>query len=98
MPEPQGTPPPKRRTAVKGHPGVYRRPIGHKRWRYEISYRDSGGVRRWQTTGDSLEQAQAALDEIIGKKRRNELVVPGRRAFGVVADEWLSRQNAIRPR
>ena len=98
VPAENDTPPPKRRTAVKNHPGVYRRPIGAKRWRYEITYLDSSGRRRWQTTGDSLEQAQVALEDITGGKRRGEKVIPGRRTFADVADDWLARQTGLRPR
>src|SRR5437870_4332966 len=99
MPEPNDTPQaPKRRVSVKNHPGIYRRPIGAKRWRYEITYVDSAGRRRWQTIGDNLEQAQVALEEITGRKRRGEKVIPGRRTFADVADDWLARQTGLRPR
>src|SRR4051794_4851913 len=91
VPAENDSPQPKRRTAVKNHPGVYRRPIGAKKWRYEITYVDSSGRRRWQTIGDSLDQAQAALEEITGRKRRGERILPGRRSFAEVADEWLER-------
>jgi integrase len=89
--------PAKRRERVKNHPGIYRRPIGAKKWRYEITYLDSTGRRRWQTTGDGLEQAVVALEEITGRKRRGEKVIPGRRTFEMVADEWVGLQTGLRP-
>lgn len=98
MPDENDTQPPKRRERVKNHPGVYRRSIGAKRWRYEITYVDSSGRRRWQVIGDNLEQAQVALEEITGRKRRGEKVIPGRRTFAEIADDWLARQTGLRPR
>jgi integrase len=87
-----------RRTAVKNHRGIYYRVDQHGRRRYEISFTDSTGRRRWKTIEGKLEDAQAALDEIRGKKRRGEKVAPPRATLAEVADLWIGSQAQLRPR
>lgn len=87
-----------RRISVKGHRGVYYRELPGGRRRYEISFTDSTGRRRWKTVDGKLEDAQAALDEIRGKKRRGEKVAPSRATLAEVASLWLASQTQLRPR
>ena len=67
-----------RRTPVKGHPGVYYRVNAKGRRRYEISYTDTEGKRRWKTVDGKLEDAQVALDDVRGRKRKGERIAPTR--------------------
>src|SRR4051812_5609983 len=87
-----------RRTKVAKHPGIYFRTGADGKRRYEITYLDSTGKRRWQRVEGNLEDAQAALDDVKGRKRRGERVAPTRATFGEYADNWLETQTHLRPR
>src|SRR5262249_32468434 len=87
-----------RRTKVAKHPGVYYRTGADGRRAYEISYLDSDGRRRRQRVAGSLDDAQAALDGVKGRKRRGERVAPSRLTFAEYAQAWLDAQTHLRPR
>lgn len=82
----------KRRTRAKGHPGVHFREVGGRR-RYEITYLDSDGRRRWQMVPglDNLDEAEALLIELRGKLQRGERVAPSRLSFAELQAEWFGR-------
>jgi integrase len=81
-----------RRTKVKGKPGIYFRQVGKHR-RYEVTYLDTDGRRRWQTIAgyDNLDDAEATLEEKKGKLRRGEQVRPNKATFGELAEKWLEQ-------
>src|SRR5437870_1137236 len=83
-----------RRQRVMNHPGVYYRdtPAGR---RYEVTFLDSEGRRRWKTLDGGLREAQAALEEARGRRRRGERVAPARTPrLAEFADEWLEAKRA----
>jgi hypothetical protein len=90
----QAKPSPARRTKVKGKQGIYYRQVG-KRRRYEITYLDSDGRRRWQTVPgfDNLDDAEAMLVEVKGKLNRGERIAPGKLTFNEAADMWFAGKN-----
>ena len=63
-----------RRTRVKGKPGIYYREVrnGNRSGRrYEVTYLDSDGRRRWKTMPgqDNLDEAEIALVEVKADSR-----------------------------
>jgi len=87
-----------RRTSVAKHPGVYYREMVNGRRRYEISYTDTEGRRRWKTIDGNLKAAQAALDDVNGRKRKGERIAPTRATLAEVAAVWFESQSQLRPR
>jgi integrase len=88
----------KRRTSVKGHPGVYWHKVAGGR-RYEISYVDSKGRRRWKTVDGNLDDAQAARNDLHQQMRRGARVAPTKKTVAEFVDEWLaSQEHRLRPR
>src|SRR5439155_2297872 len=87
----------KRRTAVKGHRGVYYRVGSGGRRHYEITYVDSDGRRRWQVVPGNLGHAEQALADVRGRRRRGERVAPSRARVEEVAPKWLDMQAQLRP-
>jgi integrase len=87
-------PNPARRTKVKGKQGIYYRQVGKQR-RYEITYLDSDGRRRWQTVPgfDNLDDAEATLVETKSKLHRGERVAPGKLTFNEAVDMWFAGKN-----
>ena len=88
-----------RRTRVKGKPGVYYREVrdgARTRRRYEVTFLDSDGRRRWQTIQgfDNLDDAEAALVATKGKLHNGVRVAPSKLTFNVLADEWF-RQLSV---
>ena len=83
-----------RRTKVKGRLGIYFREVGGRR-RYEITFLDESGIRRWRTVPgfDNLEEAEAALVEVNSKLNRGERVAPSRLTFDEAADIWFAAKN-----
>lgn len=81
-----------RRTKVKGKPGIYYREF-HGRRRYEVTYLDSDGKRRWLTVDGGLEQAEAVLGEKRQKLRKGERVAPSRQVFAELVEEWQAQLN-----
>jgi integrase len=81
-----------RRTKVKGKPSIYYHERGGRR-RYEVTFLDETGRRRWQTVPgfDNLDEAEATLEEIKGKKRRGERVAPSKLSFDELADRWSAQ-------
>src|SRR6266571_4183971 len=88
----------KRRTSVKDHPGVYYRENVKGRRRYEITYTDSDGARRWKTVAGNLKDAEAAREELRGRIRKGERVAPTKTTDAEWAQEWLATQTQLRPR
>jgi hypothetical protein len=87
-----------RRTSVKNHPGIYYRESGNGKRRYEISFTDSLGKRRWKVVDGNLEAAEAAREELRGRIRKGERVVPTRLTLAELAAEWFAAQANLRPR
>jgi integrase len=88
----------KRRTSVAKHTGVYYREDVRGRRRYEISYSDSDGNRRWKTVDGNLDDAQAVRDDLHQRMRKGERVAPTKTTVREFADEWLASQTRLRPR
>ena len=84
----------RRRTKVKGRPGIYFRQVGGKR-RYEVTFIDETGKRRWKTIDgfDNLDQAEAALLEVRSKLNRGERVAPSKLTVNEAADLWFEGKN-----
>lgn len=88
---------PSRRTKTRW-PGVYYREAPNGR-RYEISFADSTGRRRWRTVEGGEKDARAALEEVRGRKRKGERIAPSRATLAEVAEVWLREQTSnLRPR
>jgi integrase len=83
-----------RRTKVRGHPGIYFRQMGGRR-RYEITYLDETGRRRWKTVAghDNLDEADELLVGFKGKLGRGERVAPSKLSFDEAAELWFSGKN-----
>jgi integrase len=90
------TNPPARRIKVKGKPGIYYRetPMGR---RYEVTYLDSDGRRRWKTVPGNLEDAERVLTSLKAKMHSGEPVRPTRVTLSTFAEEWLEGQTQLRP-
>jgi hypothetical protein len=85
-----------RRTRVKGKQGIYYREVrdgNRSRRRYEITYLDSDGRRRWQTIPghDNLDEAEAALVAVKTKLHGGIRVAPSKLTFDELADVWLAQ-------
>ena len=89
-----------RRKAVQGKPGIYFREVsidraGKRRRvrRYEVSYLDSDGRRRWQTIPghDNLDEAERELVRIKVRLADGERVDGSGLRFDELADQWLSQ-------
>src|SRR5947208_1618190 len=87
-----------RRHSVRGHRAIYYREDRAGRRRYEISYTDTTGRRRWKVIGGSLKEAVAALEDVRSRMRRGERVAPSRVTLKEYADSWLAQQTQLRPR
>jgi hypothetical protein len=87
-----------RRQRVQKHPGIYYRDTAAGR-RYEVTYLDAEGRRRWRTVDGGLREAQAALDEARQRTRRGERTAPATAPrVAEYADEWLERKTKLRER
>jgi integrase len=87
-----------RRIRSARHAGVYYRELDNGRRRYEITYIDSDGRRRWQVVDGGERDAVAARAEIVTAKRKGQRVAPSRRRFQQVAEEWLAENTGeLRP-
>jgi len=84
-----------RRTKVRNHRGVYFRDTAAGR-RYEISYLDSDGRRRWRVVEGKLEDAEAALEDVKGRKRKGERIAPTKATVREAGDAWLVAQSRLR--
>jgi hypothetical protein len=76
--------------------GIYYRDTANGR-RYEITYLDSDGRRRWQVVPGILRDAEAALADIKDRQRKGERVAPTKATLGEVADAWIAAQTNLRP-
>jgi integrase len=90
----QATP---RRTRVAKHPGIYYRDTSTGR-RYEVTYLDSDGCRRWKTVDGGLRDAEAELRAVGVRKDRGERVSASKATVAEVAAAWLDAQTTLRPR
>jgi integrase len=90
----QAKPKTPRRTKVKGKPGIYFRQVGRQR-RYEITFLDSDGRRRWQTVPgfDNLDDADALLIDVKSKMHRGQRIAPGKLTFNEAVDVWFAGKN-----
>lgn len=89
-----------RRSSVKGRSGVYFRETAAGR-RYEVSWTDTEGRRRWRTVPgvNNLADALALLEEERAKTRRGERPVPAKAPrLAEFADEWLASKTRLRER
>jgi integrase len=84
-----------RRVHVK--PCIYRNTTEDGRVRYQFTYIDSAGKRRWQTVDGGLREAEAARDEMRVKLRRGERVADTRTRLVDLVEEWLAAQGHLRP-
>lgn len=85
---------PSRRTKTKGKPGIYHRDVrdgSRARRRYEITYLDSDGKRRWKTIPgyDNLDDAEAMLVTVRGKLISGERVAPSKLTFEELSSDWF---------
>src|SRR5687767_6011097 len=87
-----------RRTAVPKHSGIYFRVGANGKRRYEITYTDSEGKRRWKVVDGGLSAAITAREELRGRIRKGERVVPTRMTVAEVAEAWFASQANLRPR
>jgi integrase len=89
---------PARRVKVEKRRGIYYRDTTSGR-RYEITYLDSTGRRRWQTIAGGLRDAEAALDEIKTRLRRGERIALTNARLAQYATTWLDGQRGrLRPK
>ncbi len=88
----------KRRIKVKNKPGLYYRLDPRGQRRYEFSYTDSTGYRRWKTIDGDLKDAEDQRNELIRRMRRGERVAPSKATLAEIANAWLTDQTQIRPR
>ncbi|MBA2460730.1 MAG: tyrosine-type recombinase/integrase [Actinobacteria bacterium] len=95
---PDPTSPAARRTKVARHRGVYYRELPGGKRRYEITFLDETGRRRWETVDGNLEAAQAVLEERNRHRRSGEAVAPRKMRLAEYADTWLAAQTQLRPR
>ncbi len=87
-----------RRTKVAKHPGVYYRESRIGR-RYEITFLDATGARRWRTVDGGLREAQAALEDARQRSRHGERTAPASAPrVADYADAWLERKTKLRER
>lgn len=84
-----------RRTKVKNHPGVYYRdtPAGR---RYEITFVDELGRRRWSVVDGNLAAADAAREEKRRRRRDGETVQPDKVRLCDFAASWLDGQAQLK--
>jgi integrase len=89
---------PARRTSA-GKEGVYYRDTVSGR-RYEITYLDSEGKRRWQVIAGNLKDAVGKREELNTRVRKGEVVAhsEGRQTFATVASLFLDAQTNLRPK
>ena len=87
-----------RRTRVKGRRGIYYSLLSNGSRRYEYTFLDSTGRRRWVTVEGGLKEAEAALEEVRGRRRRGEAIAPTKARLSEVASTWLAMQTQLRPR
>jgi integrase len=92
-----GRPPRPRRESVRNRPGIYYRE-GSRGRRYEITYVDSEGRRRWQVVPGGLKDAEAAREEVRRRLRRGERVAPSRQTVAEAAEAWLAARPQLAPR
>jgi hypothetical protein len=85
--------PNRRRVRSKKHAGVYYRELPNGRRRYEYTFIDSDGRRRWSVVDGGEREAVAARAEIVTAKRRGQRVAPSRRRFREVAEEWMAENT-----
>jgi len=87
-----------RRTKVANRPGVYFRETANGR-RYEITFLDAEGRRRWKTVPGGLREAVAALETARGRTRRGERTAPAKApTVNEFIDTWLARKTKLRER
>jgi integrase len=87
-----------RRTSVANRPGIYYHETSNGQRRYEISYTDSDGRRRWKTVEGDLKAAQKARADISTRIDKGERVAPTRATIAEVAPEALAAAPDLRPR
>jgi integrase len=89
-----------KRDARKRHktkrPGVFYREDAGGRRRYVVTYRDSNGRQRWRNVEGGIEEAQATLDDLRGRKRRGERIAPTRATVREVGDAWFAAKSQLR--
>jgi hypothetical protein len=90
---------PARRVSVAGKPGIYFRKLSDGSKRYEVSYTDSDGRRRWKMVDGGQRDAERARRAILAEMDKGQRVAPSREKFEIVAERWLERQEGVlRPR
>src|SRR5438874_1199616 len=78
--------------------GIYYRDTPRGR-RYEITYIDSLGRRRWKVTEGGIKEARAVLADVVSRLSRGERVAPSKLTLSEIAATWLEAQrDRLRPR
>src|SRR3954452_6361361 len=86
-----------RRVRVRNKPGIYYNDTDDGRRRYQFTYVDGTGKRRWKTVDGGLREAVAERDETRSKLRRGERVAPSSVRVAAFAEEWLAGETQLRP-
>ena len=84
---------PSRRTRVAGHRGIYYRVGADGKRRYEISYVDASGTRRWKVTGYVLKDA-IAVRAALEATPRPERTPPARITLEELAERYFEHKTA----
>jgi integrase len=87
-----------RRVRVPGKACIYRNVTDDGRTRYQFTYVDSQGKRRWKTVEGGLRDAEAARDEMRFKLRRGDRLATTKVKLEELAGSWLQSQTHLRPR
>jgi integrase len=83
---------------VRVAPGIYYRPLPGGRRRYEFTYTDSDGRRRWQVVAGGPAVAKAARAALIDKLFRQEPIQSANATLAEYARDWLKRtESRVRP-
>jgi integrase len=77
-------------------PGIFYREGADGRRRYVVGFRDSDGRQRWRNVEGGIEEAQAALDDLRGRKRRGERLAPTKATVREVGETWLASKSLLR--
>lgn len=83
---------------VRVERGIYYRATAAGK-RYEITYVDSLGRRRWKVVEGGLKDARAVLADVLSRLSRGERIAPSKLTLSEIADTWLEAQrDRLRPR
>src|SRR5205814_10664338 len=78
-----------RRVRVPGKACIYRNVTDDGRTRYQFTYVDSEGKRRWKTVEGGLREAEAARDDMRARLRRGDRITNTRISLSEFAETWM---------